>query len=126
DARGLGFGLLEEIPNPRRADADEHLDEFRSAEAEEGHVGLPGDGAGEQRLARSGRTDEQNAFGNPAAEIRVLLRLLQELDDLLELLLGFVAPPAARKPAFAFIVAVDFRAAPREEHTPPSAPALPP
>ena len=34
-----------------------------------------------------GRSDEQHALGNAAAEVGVLLRVLQELDDLLELVL---------------------------------------
>src|SRR5438045_2297667 len=73
DARRLGFGLLEEIADPCGADADEHLDEFRSAEAEEGDVRFARDGAREQRLAGAGRTDEQDAFRNAASEVGVLL-----------------------------------------------------
>ena len=89
DARRLGFGLLEQIADPRGADADEHLDELRSAQREERHVRLAGDGAREQRLARAGRTDQQHALGNPAAQVGVFLRVLQELDDLLQLVLRF-------------------------------------
>src|ERR1700746_2663211 len=36
--------------------ADEHLDEARAGDREEGHAGLAGDGAGEQRLAGPGRS----------------------------------------------------------------------
>ena len=73
DARRLGFGLAEEIADTRGADADEHLDELGAAQAEERHVGLAGDGAREQRLARARRPDQQHALGNPAADARVLL-----------------------------------------------------
>ena len=55
-----------------------------------GHVGLAGDGAGEQRLAGARRADQQHALGDLAAQALELLRVLQELDDLLELLLGLV------------------------------------
>src|SRR5262249_22734716 len=80
DARRLGFALLEEIADARGPDADEHLDELRSAEAEKRNVRLARDGAREQRLAGSRRADEQHALRNPAAEARVLFRILQELD----------------------------------------------
>ena len=50
-------GLLEQIADPCGADADEHLDEFRSADREEGDARFARDGAGDQRLAGSGRAD---------------------------------------------------------------------
>ena len=53
DAGGVLLALLEEVADARGADADEHLDEVRAADREEGDVGLAGDGAGEQRLAGS-------------------------------------------------------------------------
>ena len=116
DARRLGFGLLEQIADARGADADEHLDELGSAQAEERHVRLAGDGAREQRLAGAGRADEQHALRNPAAEVRVLLRVLQELDDLLQLLLGFVDAGDVGEAHLHFVVGVDLRAAARERH----------
>ena len=67
DAGRLRLRLPEQIAHAGGAHADEHLDEFRSAEAEEGHLRLAGDGAREQRLAGARRTDEQHAFGNAAA-----------------------------------------------------------
>ena len=82
--------LLEHVAHPRRADADEHLDEIRAGDREERHVGLAGDRAGEQGLAGAGRADQQHALGDPAADLLELLRVLEELDDLLELLLGLV------------------------------------
>src|SRR4026209_1949188 len=47
DAGSVLLALLEQIPNARRADADEHLDEVGSADGEEGHVGFTRDRAGE-------------------------------------------------------------------------------
>ena len=116
DARRLAFGLLEQVADAGRADAHEHLDEFRSAEAEKRHVRLAGDGAREQRLARAGRTDEQHALGNPPAEVRVLFRILEELDDLLQFVLGFVHAGDVREPHFDFVVRIDLGAAPGERH----------
>ena len=90
DAGRLLLGLREQVAHARGADADEHLDELGSAQAEEGHLGFAGDGARQQRLAGAGRADEQDALRDAAAERGVFLRRLQELDDLLELLLGLV------------------------------------
>ncbi len=82
DAGRLLLGLREQVANAGGADADEHLDEFGSAQAEEGHLGLAGDGARQQRLAGAGRADEEHAFRDAAAERGVFFRRLQELDDL--------------------------------------------
>src|SRR5205814_444232 len=57
---------------------------------EERHVGLASDGARQQGLAGAGRADQQAALGDLAAEPLELLRILQEVDDLLELGLGLV------------------------------------
>jgi hypothetical protein len=90
DRRRLLARLLEQIAHPRRAHADEHLDELRAGDREEGHAGLAGDRAREQRLAGSRRADQQHALGNARAEPPVALRVLEELDHLLQLGLGFV------------------------------------
>ena len=116
DARRLRFGLLEQIADAGGADADEHLDELRSAEAEERHVRFAGDRAREQRLAGAGRADEQHAFRNAPAEVRVLLRVLQELDDLLQLVFGFVDAGDVGEAHLHLIVRVDLGAAARERH----------
>src|SRR3546814_18473012 len=71
-------------------DTHKHLDEVGAGDGEERHVGLAGDGAGEQRLAGARRADQQTALRDLAAEALELLRVAQELDDLLQLLLGLV------------------------------------
>ena len=90
DARRVALGLVEQVAHAARADADEHLDELRAGDAEERHAGLAGDGPGHQRLAGAGRPDEQHAARDPRAERVELLRVLQELDDFLELGLRLV------------------------------------
>ena len=57
-----------------------------------GTPGLAGDGAREQRLAGAGRAVEQDALGDPGAERLELLRVLEELLDLVQLLHGLVDP----------------------------------
>src|SRR5579872_3122134 len=88
DAGGVLLALLEEVADAACADADEHLDEVRAGDGEEGDAGFTGDGAGQKGFAGSGRSDEQNAFGNAAAELLELGGLAQEFDDLLQLFLG--------------------------------------
>ena len=56
------FGLLEHVAHAGGADADEHFDEVRTAEAEERHARFAGDGLGEQRLAGARRADQQHAL----------------------------------------------------------------
>ena len=90
DAGRVLLGLLEHVAHAAGADADEHLDEVGARDGEERHVGLAGDGAGEQRLAGAGRADEQRAARDAAAEALELLRIAQELDDLLQVVLGLV------------------------------------
>ena len=68
DARSVLLTLFEEVADARGADADEHFYKVRAGDREERHVGLTGDGAGEQGLAGSRRSDEQNALGDSAAE----------------------------------------------------------
>src|SRR6185436_14692436 len=74
----------------RRADADEHLDEIRAADREERNVRFARDRARQQRLAGSRRAHQQDALRDASAELLEFLRFLEELDDLLQLVLGFV------------------------------------
>ena len=55
DARAVALGLVEQVAHAAGADADEHLDELGAGDAEEGHAGLAGDGAGHERLAGARR-----------------------------------------------------------------------
>src|SRR3546814_9181606 len=51
DARRGLLGLFEHVAHTRRTDTDEHLDEVRARNGEEGHARLTRDRAREQRLA---------------------------------------------------------------------------
>ena len=90
DARAVLLGLLEQVAHARGADADEHLDEVGAGDREERHARLAGDRAREQRLAGARRPVQQHALGDPGAERLELLRVLEELLDLVQLLDGLV------------------------------------
>ncbi len=91
DARRVLLGLLEHVAHAAGADADEHLDEVGTGNAEERHLGLAGDGLGQQRLTGAGRADHQHAARDLAAELGELGRIAQEIDQLADFLLGLVA-----------------------------------
>ena len=82
--------LVEEVPDPCGSHTDEHLDEVRSAGVEEAHAGLACDRLGDEGLTGSRRTHEQDSLGDLGADLGVFLRVLEELDDLLELVLGLL------------------------------------
>jgi hypothetical protein len=89
DARRLGFGLREEVAHARRADADEHLDELRAAQAEEGDFRFAATARASSVLPVPGGPTSRTPLGifrrSPCTS-----RRLQELDDLLELSPRFV------------------------------------
>ena len=90
DAGRLGAGLLEQVPHAGRAHADEHLHELRPGDGEERHPRLARHGLGQQRFSASGRAHQQHAARNLRAQRLELLRVLEELDDLLQLLLRLI------------------------------------
>ena len=90
DAWGIALGLVEKVTDAGGAHADEHLDEFRTADGEEGHFGLAGHGLGEEGLAGAGRASQQDAARDVGAQGGEPLRELEELHDLLELLLSLL------------------------------------
>src|SRR2546430_1982323 len=74
----------------RRSEPRGHHDEGGARQREERPPRLARDRLGEQRLPRSRRTDQQRPLGEPPAQPLELLRVLEEIDDLLELLLRLV------------------------------------
>ena len=90
DARAIALGLLEQIAYAAGAHANEHLHEFRAADAEKGHSGLAGNGLGHQSLAGAGWPNQEYALGDARTQRHELLRLLEEFNNLLQFLLGFI------------------------------------
>ena len=90
DGGGRLFCLLKKVAHAARADADVHFNKVRAGDREELHASLARDRAGQQRLARARRADEQYALGDARAEVDELARLFQEVDDLLQFFLFLV------------------------------------
>jgi hypothetical protein len=90
DARRILLCLIKHIAHTRCADADEHLDEVRARDGEERHIGFARNSARDQCLTRARRADKQAAARNASTEALKLLRIAQELDDLLQILLGLI------------------------------------
>ena len=84
------FRLFKEVAHAACADADVHFHKVRSGDGEKLHARFARDRTGKQRLARARRADEQHSLGNACADIRKLLRVLQELYQFLHLFLFFL------------------------------------
>ena len=85
-------GLLEQVTDTGGAHAHEHLHKVRAGDGEEGDVGLPGHGLGQQGFAASGRAHQQHAFGDARAEPGELARVFQKLHDFGQLGLFLIRP----------------------------------
>ena len=86
DGGGLCFGLFEEVSDPRCANADEHLDEVRTRDREERNACLARDCTGKQRLSGPGRPEQQHPLRDLGAQGPELVRRLQKLLQLGEVL----------------------------------------
>ena len=84
------LGLFEQVPDTTGAYTHKHFHKIGARQAEIGHVGFTGNGPGQQRLARSGRTQQQRPLGNFPTQFGELIRVLQKFNNFLKFLLGFV------------------------------------
>ena len=116
DAGRVLLRLLEQVAHARGADTDEHLDEVGTRNREERHARLARDSFGEQRLARARRAEQQHAFRDARAELVVLLRMLEEFDDFLQLLLRLVGPSDILEVDLHLVAAAHARPALAEVH----------
>ena len=91
DAGGILLGLAKNVTHAGCANADEHFDELRSGDRNEGDASLAGHGLGEKGLSSSGGTVKDDTAGDAAAVGGVHLRLLKEVNDFGKLEFGAVA-----------------------------------
>jgi len=90
DGRRRLAGLLKQVAHPRRAHPHEHLHELRTADGEKRHPGFPRQRPRQQGLARTRRSHQEHAFGNPGAELAVARRVFEKRQNLLQFGLGLV------------------------------------
>ena len=122
DDAGRGLArLLEQIAHPRRADADEHLDEFGARDGEEGDAGFAGHRAREQRLAGAGRPDQQDSLGNVGPEPAVALGILEKGHHFLQLEFGFFDTGDVGEGHFRVLFDIDLGARLSDRHQPAKA-----
>jgi hypothetical protein len=124
DRRRVLTRLLEQIAHPGGADADEHLDKLGAGDRKERHPRLAGNGTSEQCLAGPRRADQQHALGRAAAETSVCHGILQKVDDLDQLVLGFVDTGDIGEGDLGLLLDIDLGAALADRHQ-PAEPALP-
>jgi hypothetical protein len=79
--------------------AHAHLVKVAARGDEEADARLAGDGSRQEGLAGTGRTGEEDAAGELAAELAELGRILEEFNDLLQLGLGFFAAVSKGRPS---------------------------
>ena len=82
--------MAEQVAHLRCAHADKHLHKFRAGDGEKRHVRLTRNGFGQHRLAGSRRADEQDTLGHGRADVLILCRVVQVVDDLGQVFLGLV------------------------------------
>ena len=85
------LGLLEQVAHAGRPHADEHLHEFTAADRKERDVGFAGDGAGQARFCRCPADRPAESLWESSPRAPGSARVLEEVDHLLQFVLGFVA-----------------------------------
>ncbi len=90
DAGRIFLGLLKHVTDAACTHTDKHFHKIRSGDGEERHASFACDGAGKKGFTSAGRTNEQRAFWNFSAQAGEFLWIAEELDDFLQLFLGFV------------------------------------
>ncbi len=109
DARGFLFGLAKKVAHAACAHAHEHLHKIAARHGEKRHIGFAGYGLGQQRFARSRRTDKQRTFGNFTTQIGIFFRIFQKRNNLFHLLFRPFEPSHIFESYFrlAFVVFVE-------------------
>ena len=90
DAGRRFLRLLEHVADPAGTDTDKHFNKVGAGNVEERHIGLPGNGAGQQGFAGSGGANQECALGDFAAKAVEFGRVLQKVDNLPQFFPGFV------------------------------------
>src|SRR6266436_6029978 len=91
DAGCILLALLKQVAHAAGAHANEHFNEVRTRNREERHIRFARNCPRQQSLARARRPNKQHTLWNAPAQLLEFLRVLQELDNFLQLFLRLVA-----------------------------------
>ena len=116
DARCTFLCLVEQIAYTRCADTDKHFYEVRTGNTEERNSRFTGNCLRQQGFACTRRAIEQNTFRNLSSQVIILLRMLQEFNNLFQLLLGFFSTGNILKGYLQFFLIVATRTALAKVH----------
>ena len=116
DARSMLLGLVKQITDTGSTHAHEHLHKVRTADGEKRHPCLTGNRLGQQGLACTRRAEKQHALGDFGAQLVELLRLLQKLHNLLQLLLCLISTCHIGKMHLDLVAAAHLGTAPAKGH----------
>ncbi|MNZ58682.1 hypothetical protein D3C78_766960 [compost metagenome] len=118
NAWGVLFGLLEHVAHTAGTHTDEHLDEVRTGNGEERHLGFAGNRLGQQGLTGTRRANHQYATRDAATQTLELARVAQELDQLADFFLGLVATCNVSQSGLDLVFGQQARLALAEAHRP--------
>ena len=88
DARSFLLSLSEEVTHTRGTYSHKHLHEIRTSHREERHIGLTRHSLGKKSLAGTRRAHQQRTLRYFTTQIGIMLRILQERNNLLDFFLG--------------------------------------
>ena len=95
---------FKQVAHAASTHAHEHFHKVRTRHAKERHTCFACNSAGEQSLTGTRRANQQGALRNAAAQGIKLFRVLQEFNEFLQVLLGFVAASYIVKGGLLFAV----------------------
>ena len=102
--------LFKQITDTSRADADIELNKIGAGDREKLNACLPGNGFCEERFTGARRADEQHALGDARTHFRILLGILEEMDDFSQFFLFLVAAGHIVKRGLFLFVTAELRA----------------
>ena len=90
NGRSQLLGLLKQVSDPAGAHTHIHLHKVGAGDGQELHVGLSGNRPGQQGLAGARRANQQNAMGNPGANLGKFPRIAEKIHNFRQLFLFFI------------------------------------
>ena len=116
NARRMLLGLFEHVANTARTNTDKHLNKVGTGNGEERHLSFTRNRFCQQGFTGTWRADHQHATGNATTQALKLAWVTQELNQLTDLFLGFVATGNVSESGFNLIFREQARLALTEAH----------